>query len=271
MFGIQVPRTAKEAIEIDKKNGNTHWQDAMKAEISQLFEYETFKDKGYKVFVNGYKKIRVHFVFAVKHDLRHKARLVSGGHMTDPDHSIYSGVVSLRSFCLTLLIAERNSLETIVGNVGNAFLESFTQEKVYFEAGLEFGELAGHSMIIVKALYGLRSSGARFHERFADTLRDMDFLPCQADHKVWMRDCKTHSEYVCVYVDDLMVMSMDPTKFFALLKDKYNYKLKDVGPREYHLGGAFFRNKDRTLVWGTPAFAKKLVTNYELMFGCKPK
>jgi hypothetical protein len=55
-------------------------------------------------------------------------------------------------------------------------------------------------MVIVKALYGLCTSGARFHEKFADALLAMDFLPCKADPDVWMKDCcGTHYEYVCVY------------------------------------------------------------------------
>jgi hypothetical protein len=35
-FGIQVPRNVKEAYELDKKNGNTYWEDAMKEEIASL-------------------------------------------------------------------------------------------------------------------------------------------------------------------------------------------------------------------------------------------
>ena len=43
----------------------------------------------------GYQKIKVHLVFACKHDGCHKARSVAGGHLTpDPIHSICSGVVS---------------------------------------------------------------------------------------------------------------------------------------------------------------------------------
>ena len=49
------------------------------------------------------------------------------------------------------------------GDVGNGYHESYTQEKVYFIAGPEFGHHAGMSFVIEKALYGLRSSGLRFH------------------------------------------------------------------------------------------------------------
>ena len=69
----------------------------------------------------------------------------------------------------------------MVGDVGNTYLETYTKERVYFIAGPEFGELEGCTLVINKALYGLRSSGARFHDRMADALREMNFLPYKND------------------------------------------------------------------------------------------
>jgi hypothetical protein len=49
----------------------------------------------------GYKRIRVHMVYDVKHDGRHKARLVADGNLTQvPVEAVYSGVVSLRGLRL---------------------------------------------------------------------------------------------------------------------------------------------------------------------------
>jgi hypothetical protein len=45
-FGVQVPRNIKEAYELDAKNGNTKWQDAMKEEIDALLMFITFIDHG---------------------------------------------------------------------------------------------------------------------------------------------------------------------------------------------------------------------------------
>ena len=44
-FGVLVPRTHAQALELDKKNGNTKWQDAEATEMEQLLEYNTFIDK----------------------------------------------------------------------------------------------------------------------------------------------------------------------------------------------------------------------------------
>ena len=45
-FGYEVPRTKHEAYKLDAKNGNTKWVDAMTNEVTQLGQYETFKDHG---------------------------------------------------------------------------------------------------------------------------------------------------------------------------------------------------------------------------------
>jgi hypothetical protein len=64
----------------------------------------------------------------------------------------------------------------LVGDISSAYLEAYTQEKVYFIAGAELGPLQGHLLVIERALYGLRTSGARWHDRLADVLRDMGYL-----------------------------------------------------------------------------------------------
>ena len=98
IFGFEVPRKYAHALEIHKRNGNTKWQDCTLVEMTQLHEYNTFEDKGKGAIIPpGFKKIRTHLVYAVKHDGRHKARMVADGHLTDvPLESVYSGVVSLR-------------------------------------------------------------------------------------------------------------------------------------------------------------------------------
>ena len=69
-------------------------------------------------------KIRVHFVYAVKHDGRFKARLVADGHLTkEPVESIYPGVVSLRSLRMVVFISQLNDLEIWGADVGNDILK----------------------------------------------------------------------------------------------------------------------------------------------------
>ena len=117
--GFQVPKDYNDAIRLDKEESNTHWQDAMDLELTQIHEYKVFKDTGKVQFHNGkivtpdgFQKIRVHFLYAVKHDGRFKARLVADGHLTkEPVESIYSGVVSLRSLRMVVFVSQLNNSE----------------------------------------------------------------------------------------------------------------------------------------------------------------
>ena len=268
-FGVQVPRTPQEAIRLDGENGNTLWQDSMALEMSQLQEYNTFKDLGRGAPPpDGHRKIRVHFVYAVKHDGRRKARLVADGHLTEtPVESVYSGVVSLRSLRIVTFLAELNGLQLYAADVSNAYLEATTKEKVYIVGGIGFGDLEGHTLVIFKALYGLKSSGRRWHEKLYDTLRDMGFTPSKADSDVWMRNVNGLYEYIAVYVDDLAIASKSPKEIIdALTSDRYKLKLKGVGPIAYHLGCDFYRDPDGTLCVGPKRYIEKMLDAYSRMF-----
>ena len=82
-------------------------KDSTDLEIEQLHYYKSFRDMGRVLKIpEGYKKIRTHLVYAIKHDGRHKARMVADGHLTDiPLDSVYSGVVSLRGLRIILFLA----------------------------------------------------------------------------------------------------------------------------------------------------------------------
>jgi hypothetical protein len=100
-------------MELDRANNNTKWKDAEDIERNQLIEYKTFVDLGPDGEAPpGYKKIQCHIIYDAKHDGRHKARIVAGGHLTEPNtESVYSGVVLLRGIRLIVFLAELCGLE----------------------------------------------------------------------------------------------------------------------------------------------------------------
>ena len=93
---------------------------------------------------------------------RYKARLVADGSLTpDPVENIYSGVVSLRHLRLVIFLGELNNLELWGADIGNAYLEAYTHEKLFIIAGAEFEELEGFILVFNKALYSLKSNGKK--------------------------------------------------------------------------------------------------------------
>ena len=73
--GFEVPRNYADAERLDIKDDNHNWTKVNELEHEQLKEYEVFTDKG-KFSGNriprGYQLIRVHIIFDVKVDVRHK-------------------------------------------------------------------------------------------------------------------------------------------------------------------------------------------------------
>ena len=64
-------------------------------------------------------------------------------------------------------------------------------ERRLFVSGTEHVlEKMGKLMVMVRAVYGLKSIGAYCRIMFAYTLRDMDFLPTVADPEVYSRRLK---------------------------------------------------------------------------------
>ena len=141
--------------------------------------FEVFEG-GTEQLPGGYQEIKCHMIFDVKsgENFRRKARLVAGGHTTEtPAMLTYSSVVSRDSVRIALTMAALNGLAVMACDIENAYLTADCHEKIWTRAGPEFGSEAGMIMLIHKALYGLRSSGAAFRAHPAETLYNIGFVP----------------------------------------------------------------------------------------------
>ena len=128
----------------DRENGNEEWHGAQDTEMNQLNEHLTFIDNGKfdkQKIPKGCVKITAHSVFDVKHNGRHEARMVAGGHPMDtPLKNAHAGVVSPQGLRMCVFLAELNRLVPHATDIGDAHLEAKTREKVCVRAGPEFKE-----------------------------------------------------------------------------------------------------------------------------------
>lgn len=271
-YGIEVPRNAKHALILDQKNENTFWQDSMKKEVDDLLALDCFeyKDAGFHPG-EGWQETSLHMVFDVKHDLRRKSRLVAGGHLVDLiDTPYYSSTVKSISVQLLHVIAHKEGLIELCGDIGNAFPNAYTSEKVWVpKAGAEFGENAGKAIVIRKALYGLRSSAERFHTHLADTLRTFGFKQTRFDCDVWirLREGSDTYEYICTHVDDFMILSKDPEYVMKQIESVYLVKDSSKGPPDYYLGNDYKRDKKGRWCIGCKKYLTESIARIEELFG----
>ena len=61
--------------------------------------------------------------------------------MTEDKGDSYSSVISLKGMRIAIMMGEVNDQKSMVGDVGNAYVEAFTKEKVCFIAGAAFGDV----------------------------------------------------------------------------------------------------------------------------------
>ena len=240
-YGYELPRSIKHSFAFDTRNENTKWKDALEIELSTLKKLKTFKilPRGTRA-PPGYKCIPIIWIFAIKMDGRHRVRMCAGGHVTAPPTSItFSGVVEKETVRLGGWIESANGMNMWLGDVTNAFPRAVCREQVYFIAGPEFGDDEGCVVIIVMALYGLKTSGAAFHAYLADILRILGFKNCYADPDAWYRAASDSAhgmyyEYLMVYVDDILAISHHPKEIFDELQQ--HFEMKSVGPPDHYLG-----------------------------------
>ena len=93
-YGIEIPTSVEHAFELDRKNGNNLWKDALEMEMYNIgVAVEILEDE--KTAPAGYTKVSGPLIWSVRMDFTRKARWVLDGHKTpDPVGSKYAGVVS---------------------------------------------------------------------------------------------------------------------------------------------------------------------------------
>ena len=242
-FGFRIPKTIKEALEIDKENGNDRWERSIKKEMDKVRIAFDIKNADAKPPV-GYSYVGVHMIFDIKMEsLIAKSRLIAEGHRTEtPSVMTYSSVVSRESVRIALTIAALNGLDVKTSDIENAYLTAPTEEKLYTILGPEFGEDVGKLAIIVRALYGTKSAGASFRNHLADCMLHLGYESCKADPDVWLkRFTKPNGEpyygYMLLYVDDALCVNHDAEAELKTLDRYFKMKPGSIGDPDIYLGG----------------------------------
>ena len=259
-FGIEVPTDLADAIRIDRKNGNTLWQDAIKAEMDTVKVAFRVLEPDEEI-PPGYQQIECHLVFTVKmENFRRKARYVAGGHVTDaPATLTYASVISRETVRVALTIAALNALEVRTADVEGAYLTAPNLEKIWVILGPEFGPDAGKKAIVVRALYGLKSAGASYHSVMADCMSQLGYTSCKADPDLWMKaatrpdDGQKYWTYVLFYVDDCLAIDCDAEGVLREIDRFFKMKPGSIGRPDLYLGSKL---REHTLPNGVKAWGK---------------
>ena len=270
-FGIEIPGTVEQALALDKKTGNTFWYDAIKKEMENSRVAFKLLPRGDSPPV-GFTEITCHLIFDLKLDMTRKARYVAGGHLTDvPTSMTYSSVVSRDTVRIGFLIAALNDLDLLAGDIQNAFLSAPTKEKIFFYAGEEWKSDKDRVVVVVRALYGLKSSALQFRNHLANTLGNhLGFKSSLADPDLWYKaetspDGFKYYSYIMVYVDDILIISKNTKRYMAQIQEDFTLKPSSIGTPKSYLGADINKvyHSDGTSSWtmGSETYVKKVIAN----------
>ena len=277
-FGIELPKTVKRALEIDKETGTTYWRDAIRKEMRTVGVAFNILEEGAEEPKLGRRFMSCHVVFDIKaFSLVRKARLVANPHYKTSDEPMqdvptYAGVVSRESVRIAFTLAALNGLDIVSADCGGAYLNAKPRETLYTKCGPEFGEMEGRWAIIVRALYGAASSASSWRKCVSDVIESLGFKMCRADNDVWMRPATKADglqvyEYVLVYSDDLIMIGIKPEEIAAQISQIYKFKNdKWEEPAQYlgaNVGKMRMPNDLDCWFMGSEEYCKTAIQNIE--------
>ena len=136
----------------------------------------------------GYQEM----IFDIKMDgyFTRKDRFVAGGHTADPPVSItYSRFVSRDRMGISFMLSSLNDLDVFATKIIYAYFNNPCREKIWTKYGPEFGSQQGFVMLIVRALYGFKSSGASWRAILEENLgKDgLGYTSTDTDKDVWIK------------------------------------------------------------------------------------
>lgn len=273
-YGIEIPTSTEHAFELDWRNGNSFWNDALAKEMHNVGVAFEILPVGQKA-PPGWSQVSGHIIWDVKMDFTRKARWVLDGHRT-PAASIstYAGVVTRESVRIAFTYAALNGLDVFAENIRNPYLQAPCSRKDYVICGLEFGlENEGKVGLIHRALYGGKTAGRDFRNHLRECMWHLDFKSCPADPDVWMRpatkdDGSEYYEYILLYTDDALSIGANAERVLRKEIGRY-FELKEesIGPPKIYLGANIRKvqltNGTNCWAFGPSQYTQAAVRNVE--------
>ena len=118
-------------------------------------------------------------------------------------------------------------------------------------------------VLLHKALYGLRQAPLAWYKRLRDFLVSGGFSVSSTDPCIFLKNENGKEIIVCVYVDDLLIVSDSDTleiQLKGMLKKEFT--MKDLGPLVNFLGITFQNNQDGSVILHQRDYSEKLVTKF---------
>ena len=186
---------------------------------------------------DGWQFSKILILFNVKPDGRRKCHMVLGGHMTEAgDTMTHAATVQTANVKLIIHLAVLNDTELVIGDIGTAYLNARTKEKIWIRAGPEFGpDMQGKILILEGALYGAKGSANAWFLELSDYQREQKFSRSTMDMSIWYKHFPDQDQYnyFCHHVDDILNSGPGVHEVIRNLKKRFILTGTDQVPDMY--------------------------------------
>lgn len=267
------PRSQRDAR---LRSDSARWLAAEKKEIDTLWKMGTFQivDRPAK-----YDPLPLQFVYKLKvkdgdfNNCIYKARLVVRGNL-QYEHEYgdtYAPTAKLWVVRTLAALAAQENMTLKKFDLTGAFLVADMDRDLYVEIP-GYGIPDGKAILLKKALYGGRSSGALYAKEISTWLKAYGFKPTSVDETLFRLERNGGVILLSLYVDDGMCATNNEglyQKFISDLASKYH--LSDQGTLDWHLGMKFTHDKKNgTITIDQKAYIESVAKRFGLD-DCKVK
>ena len=264
----EVPLTFREAWDHEDPTERKLWREAIRKEFHDMIRRGVWRDFKTSQVPKDRRLIGCKWVFRIKNDGRHRARLCALGYtqIAGIDHQDnFAPVINDVTFRVIMTLLVSNNWEADIVDIETAFLYGELEEEIYIKVpeGLEtyldtmFGP--DHCFLLNKAMYGLVQAARQFYKKFIKIMtKELGFEKCLADSCLLRRTNGNGTVLVCVYVDDTMCVG-DRKAIDELKKQlEQHFSIKDEGSMEEYVGCTVTRGNQGTLTMRQPHLLRKI-------------
>jgi hypothetical protein len=213
----KVPINFQEAWDHPDTTEKKLWREAIKGEFKHMIEKKVWRKVKRRDIPTGRRLIGNKWVFLIKRDGRHRARLVALGYSQIPgvDYTDnFAPVANDVTFRVALVRLMQENLSYMQMDVQTAFLYGELTEEIYMEAptGLhevyQEGEDEEDCYLLTKGIYGLVQAARQYWKTFTSTMTgpETGFTISEADPCLLFRENELGICMVIIYVDDMLII-----------------------------------------------------------------
>ncbi|WMV55478.1 hypothetical protein MTR67_048863 [Solanum verrucosum] len=217
---------------------STNWKEAVNSEIKSILSNHTWELTD---LPSGNKLLGSKWIFkrAMKADGtidKYMARLVVKGYRKKKGldyFDTYSPIIRITSIRMLIALTAVHDPKIHQMDVKTTLLKGELEEEIYMEQPEGFVVLGKEEKVcrLVKSLYGLKQAPKQWHVKFDQTMLTNGFKINECDKCAYINNVPNHKVIVCMYDDDMLIMSKDIDDINAtkrMLSSKFDMKYLGV-------------------------------------------